>query len=131
MDTRITIDEPAAPARTTGRAPGAGQSAAVDHPLHYNAHPSGVECIEVIEHMPANVAMAVKYCWRAGLKESSKEIEDMEKAVWYLQREVQRLKKRPAGAAVQAPKASWTANLDRELKKLRAEKKLQQAREGK
>ena len=39
---------------------------AVDHPPHYNAHPSGVECITVIEWMSLNVGNAVKYLWRAG-----------------------------------------------------------------
>ena len=40
----------------------------VNHPKHYTSHPSGVECITVVEHMTFNVGNAVKYCWRAGLK---------------------------------------------------------------
>jgi len=63
----------------------------VDHPKHYNAHPSGVECITVTEHMGFNVGNAVKYLWRAGLK-SEDPVQDLEKARWYVDREIQRLK---------------------------------------
>jgi hypothetical protein len=40
----------------------------VQRPRHYNNHPSGVECIEIMEHMTANLANAFKYGWRGGLK---------------------------------------------------------------
>ncbi len=68
----------------------------VNHPSHYNEHPSGVECIVVVEHMTFNVGNAVKYAWRAGLKgggaeRDAKRIEDLKKARWYLDREIQRL----------------------------------------
>lgn len=66
----------------------------VNHPSHYNSHPSGVECIQVAEHMTFNCGNAVKYIWRNGLKDaatSGKQIEDLKKAIWYLQREVERL----------------------------------------
>jgi hypothetical protein len=61
----------------------------VDHPPHYNAHPSGVECIDVVEHMTFNVGNAIKYLWRAGHKGNT--IEDLRKAAWYVQREIQRI----------------------------------------
>lgn len=61
----------------------------VNHPTHYNSHPSGVEAITVTEHFNFNVGNAIKYLWRAGLKESA--IEDLRKAAWYCQREIQRL----------------------------------------
>lgn len=61
---------------------------AVDHPRHYNAHPSGVECIDVVEHMSFNVGNAMKYLWRADHKDAP--IQDLEKAVWYIRREIQR-----------------------------------------
>lgn len=64
-------------------------STAVDHPAHYNQHPSGVECIDVVEHMSFNVGNAIKYLWRAGHK--GPPLQDIEKAVWYLNREVARL----------------------------------------
>jgi hypothetical protein len=62
---------------------------AVDHPRHYNASPSGIECIDVIEHMTLNVGNAVKYLWRVGLKGDA--IEDLRKARWYVDREIGRL----------------------------------------
>jgi hypothetical protein len=64
----------------------------VNHPTHYNAHPSGVECITVTEHMNFNLGNAVKYVWRAGLK-SEDPITDLKKARWYLDREIARLEK--------------------------------------
>ena len=64
----------------------------VNHPPHYLAHPSGVECIEVTEHMNFNLGNAIKYIWRAGLK-SQNPIEDLSKARWYITREITRLNK--------------------------------------
>jgi len=61
----------------------------VNNPKHYTSHPSGVECIEITEHMSFNLGNAVKYVWRASLK--GKEIEDLRKARWYIDREIQRL----------------------------------------
>ncbi len=58
----------------------------VDHPAHYNAHPSGVECIDVVEHMGFNLGNAIKYIWRADLKHDA--LEDLRKAEWYLRREI-------------------------------------------
>lgn len=63
----------------------------VDHPSHYNQHPSGVECIEIIEHWPYNLGAAVKYIWRAGWKPGVDQLEDLQKALWYINREIQRL----------------------------------------
>jgi hypothetical protein len=78
----------------------------VEHPEHYNSHPSGVECIDVIEHMTLNAGNAVKYLWRAGLKDGSPEIEDLKKARWYIDREIKRLEKvdgQPGGHAERRP----------------------------
>jgi hypothetical protein len=61
---------------------------AVDHPQHYTAHPSGVECLTITEHMGFNLGNAVKYIWRADLKADA--LEDLRKAAWYLAREIQR-----------------------------------------
>jgi hypothetical protein len=63
----------------------------VDHPPHYTAHPSGVECIQITEHMGFNLGNAVKYIWRADLKADA--IEDLKKARWYLGRELERRSK--------------------------------------
>ena len=56
---------------------------AVNHPKHYTSHPSGVECITVTEHMNFNIGNAVKYLWRASLKNG---LEDLKKAAWYVNR---------------------------------------------
>jgi hypothetical protein len=60
----------------------------VNHPPHYTAHPSGVECIQITEHMNFCLGNAIKYIWRADLK--GKGIEDLRKAKWYLDRELKR-----------------------------------------
>lgn len=62
----------------------------VNHPPHYNNHPSGVECIQVTRWMNFNLGNAVKYLWRAGEKGST--IEDLEKSIWYIKDEIARLK---------------------------------------
>jgi hypothetical protein len=59
---------------------------AVNHPKHYTEHPSGVECIQVTEHMGFNLGNAVKYIWRCDLKRDA--IEDLKKAKWYIEREI-------------------------------------------
>ena len=61
---------------------------AVEHPSHYNEHPSGVECLDIIRHMNFNLGNVIKYVWRADLKEDA--IQDLEKAVFYLKDEIQR-----------------------------------------
>ena len=64
----------------------------VNHPKHYTSHPSGIETIEITRHMNFNKGNAVKYIMRAGIKDPDKEIEDLEKAQWYLSDEIERLK---------------------------------------
>lgn len=63
----------------------------VNHPPHYTNHPSGIECIQVTEHMGFNLGNAVKYIWRADLKGKSEE--DLKKAIWYLERELSKREK--------------------------------------
>ena len=63
----------------------------VNHPKHYTSHPSGVECIQVTEHMGFNLGNAIKYIWRADEKGNA--LEDLRKAAWYLQRELERREK--------------------------------------
>jgi hypothetical protein len=53
-------------------------------------HPSGVECIQITEHMQFNLGNALKYIWRSDLKDAK--IEDLQKAVWYINREINRIK---------------------------------------
>jgi Protein of unknwon function (DUF3310) len=61
---------------------------AIDHPPHYDAHPSGVECIQITEHMGFNLGNVVKYVWRADLKGTAED--DLRKAAWYIARELKR-----------------------------------------
>jgi DNA repair exonuclease SbcCD ATPase subunit len=58
----------------------------VNHPRHYTSHPSGIECIQITEHMSFTLGNAVKYVWRADLKDDS--IKDLRKAQWYISREI-------------------------------------------
>ena len=62
----------------------------INHPLHYTQHPSGVECITITEHYNFNVGNAIKYLWRAGLKDGADATDDLRKAAWYVQREIER-----------------------------------------
>ncbi len=63
----------------------------VKKPRHYTTHPSGVECLDVAEHMSYCLGNAIKYIWRAGKKGDA--VEDLRKAVTYLEREIARLSK--------------------------------------
>lgn len=63
----------------------------VDHPDHYNK--GGIEVIDFIEAWDLNFSRgsAVKYICRGGIKDPEKEIEDLKKAVWYIEREIRRI----------------------------------------
>lgn len=65
---------------------------------HYNQYPSGVECVAIAEHFGFNVGNAIKYLWRAGLKSGSA-VEDLRKAAWYVNREIDRLTRAKAKKA--------------------------------
>lgn len=70
----------------------------VNHPKHYTSDPSGVECIDITKHRDFCIGNAIKYLWRAGLKQEDgmtdkqKQIEDLEKAIWYINAEIEMLK---------------------------------------
>jgi hypothetical protein len=63
-----------------------GEVDVVNQPKHYTEHPSGIECIQVTEHMGFNLGNAIKYIWRCDLKKDA--IEDLKKAKWYIDREI-------------------------------------------
>lgn len=65
----------------------------VNHPSHYTD--TKIEVMDYIEDKGFNFALgnAVKYISRAGRKDKNKTIEDLEKSRWYLNREIERLKK--------------------------------------
>lgn len=71
----------------------------VKHPRWYTEHPSGVECIDITRHYCFDIGNAIKYLWRAGLKreeglsDRDKEIEDLEKAIWYIKDHIESLRK--------------------------------------
>lgn len=73
---------------------------AVNHPSHYTSDPSGVECIQITRHRSFCVGNAIKYLWRAGLKhdadktDTEKQIEDLQKAVWYINQEIELIKQK-------------------------------------
>lgn len=63
----------------------------INHPKHYTNHPSGVECIQITEHYGFNLGNVIKYIWRA--EEKGAPLEDLKKAKWYLEREIQKREK--------------------------------------
>lgn len=72
----------------------------VNHPKHYTSHPSGIECIEITRHYCFSIGNAIKYLWRAGLKKEEglgdieKEIEDLNKSIWYIKDRIKELENR-------------------------------------
>jgi hypothetical protein len=60
----------------------------VNHPKHYTRHPSGIECIQITQHMGFNLGNALKYIWRCDLKLDA--IEDLKKAKWYIDKELEK-----------------------------------------
>lgn len=70
---------------TTAAPPAVERREQVNHPRHYNDHPSGVECIDLVEWLDFNTGNALKYLWRAGLKEDQA-LQDLKKARFYFQR---------------------------------------------
>lgn len=69
--------------------------AVINHPDYYN---KGIEVIDFIEshHMGFGRGNIIKYVSRAGLKGS--EVEDLEKAKWYIEREIEKAKRRAEGS---------------------------------
>ena len=78
-------------AESTGAEDAGEASDSVNHPKHYNAHPSGIECIVISRWMNFNLGNVLKYIWRCDSKGAT--IEDLKKARWYLDDEIARLEK--------------------------------------
>lgn len=70
----------------------------IAHPAHYTAY--GAEVIEITEHLNFCRGNAVKYICRAGLKDPSKEMEDLLKAQWYINREIARMERLAAAGKI-------------------------------
>lgn len=64
----------------------------VNHPRHYTRF-KGLEVIDLTEQMNFNLGNAVKYICRAGVKDPERTVEDLEKARWYITREIERISK--------------------------------------
>jgi hypothetical protein len=89
---RLTTEMQEEMVKDLAEAPPADDQAVPEDPInpsYYRSHPSGVECIDVVEHMTFNLGTAYAYIWRAGKKGDI--IEDLKKAQWYLDREILRL----------------------------------------
>jgi len=68
------------------------QLLAINHPAHYaEGWSNGAEVIDITEHLNFNRGNAIKYVARAGRKNPDTEIEDLRKAAWYIDREIERL----------------------------------------
>ena len=65
----------------------------VNHPKHYTNHPSGIECIEITQYHDFCIANSIKYLWRAVINGADTEVEDLEKAIWYINRKIELIKK--------------------------------------
>lgn len=73
----------------------------VNHPKHYTSSAAKcskcgtkIECIDVVEHMGFSVGNVVKYLWRADMKGAA--LQDLQKAAWYLAREIAKREKSEA-----------------------------------
>lgn len=92
----------------------------VNHPKHYTSDPSGIECIQITRHRNFNIGNAIKYLWRAGLKDKDTNVQDLEKAIWYIQDEIKMLKNVgtpepiPAGKLYEVP-LGYTLNDRKEI----------------
>lgn len=60
----------------------------INRPKHYTSHPSGIECIDIAQHHDFLIGNAIKYLWRAGIKSTDTEVEDLKKAIWYIERKI-------------------------------------------
>lgn len=76
----------------------------VNHPTYYNQIP-GIECIDVVKYFDFVLGNIIKYVWRAGLKQSTNKLEDLEKAKWYLECEIKQ----------ETAKLKWKSGLFREF----------------
>ena len=63
----------------------------VNNPSHYTGFSNGAEVIDITENLNFNRGNAIKYLARAGHKDSASELEDLMKARWYVNREIERL----------------------------------------
>lgn len=75
----------------------------VNHPAHYVAHSSGIECIDLTEYMDFCLGNAFKYVWRHADK--GRPEQDLDKALWYIDRSLRQGWRRRD----RAPEDAWDA----------------------
>ena len=63
------------------------------NPAHYQGFSNGAQVIDITENLPFNTGNAIKYLARAGRKDPTKHVEDLKKALWYTQRELDRIER--------------------------------------
>jgi hypothetical protein len=65
----------------------------IDHPQHYGGEKNPYEAIKVIDAWNLGFALGntVKYISRAGKKDTDKELQDLKKALWYLEHHIKNL----------------------------------------
>lgn len=63
------------------------------NPAHYQGFSNGAQVIDIVENLPYNRGSAIKYLARAGRKDPTKHVEDLRKAAWYVQREIDRIER--------------------------------------
>lgn len=88
----------------------------VDHPKHYNTHPSGIECVEIIRSMLFNTGCVYKYLFRFNDKDGAK---DIQKAKWYMDDFVKNtafLDRRPSQRVLEKMLLVFNAEQDKDLK---------------
>lgn len=72
---------------------GESPNTVVDHPPYYRWHPAGIEAVDVCEAFSYNLGSALAYIWRCGGTVTKGDVEtDLEKAIWYLRRELERIR---------------------------------------
>lgn len=74
----------------------------INHPTHYGGQQNPYEAIKIIEALDLGFCLGntVKYISRAGKKDPTKELEDLRKARWYLDREIQKLEHKALGEQI-------------------------------
>lgn len=82
----------------------------VNHPIHYCSHPSGTEAIVLTENIGFNLGNALKYLYRCGHK--GYPVQDLSKALWYLNRELQRREAHPRWRRLWSENGHYDAMFD-------------------
>lgn len=67
------------------------------NPPHYRGFSNGAQVIDIAERLNYNRGSVIKYVARAGRKQGAATLTDLEKAHWYLEREIARVKADAAG----------------------------------